>query len=252
MKKKILTLMIALGIGVAISTTTVKAENLCEADSKEYVNKNGVQLTEKEYNFVNEFYGEDYFENMTMENYEFIKPLDINSSSNIEIKSVTNENQLNPLSTEVGTPNEKITIAKNCPFHCVVMVSAKWLVNPAVRSYDVIGARLVGTNLATDLIATTVTSTSGIQDGLKIKKQSNGFGVSVKLPDAGLNIYVDQRFDVDMGGGTVYASYQHAIRNTTLDISQMFNIRAVYGNVFDFYGSATDRYDAMLGVSISV
>ncbi len=241
--------MIMLAVGVMMSTT-VQAKNICEEGSTKYVNKNGVQLTEKEFQFVNEFYGDDFFENMTQENYDWISGLNINEND-VEVKTVIGGNSLNPLSTEVGNANERISIAKSCHGICAVFVNARWLVNPVVRSYDVIGARLVGTTKATDMIISSVTSTSGSEFSNDLKVSSNGFGASVKLPTAGLNVVIEQRFDVNPGG-TVYASYQHAIKNTTLSASQMFTIGAGYGGVFNFYSDASGVYDAMSGVSISV
>ena len=54
-------------------------------------------------------------------------------------------------------------------------------------------------------------------------------------------------------GGTVFGSYQHAMQNTTLPVSQDYNFSIVgYGNVFDYYGNAIGVYDGMNGVDINV
>lgn len=249
MKRKSILFAFVLLVGIMMSTT-VQAKNLCVEGTGDYVNKNGVQLTEKEFQFVNEFYGDTFFENMTQEDYDWLKPLNINDG-NVEIKSVTKYNEINPLSSEVGTALEKITIAKNCPGTCSVYVNAQWYANPVYRSYDVIGARLVGTSLSSDMILSKSNSTSGSQYSERLKVLSNGFGASVKLPTTGMNISVDQRFDV-YEGGTVYASYQHATKNVTLNASQMFTIGVGYGGVFNFYGDAKGAYDGMVGVDIAV
>ena len=69
------------------------------------------------------------------------------------------------------------------------------------------------------------------------------------------NVYslsVIQQFTVTTGG-TVYASYQHAMKSTTKAISQMYNITPTgAGYVFAFYGDATSVYDQMNGVDIQV
>ena len=52
-----------------------------------HTNRNGVELTEKEFMFVNQFYGDDFFETMTMDDYQWIQDLDINSGK-VEIEVV--------------------------------------------------------------------------------------------------------------------------------------------------------------------
>ena len=44
-----------------------------------YTNNNGVSLTEKEYNYVIDFYGDDYPSKMTVEDYNWIQKMDVNN-----------------------------------------------------------------------------------------------------------------------------------------------------------------------------
>ena len=62
----LLTLSLFLCMGV------VKAESY-------YTNNNGVSLTEKEYNYVIDFYGDDYPSQMTEEDYNWIQKMDVNN-----------------------------------------------------------------------------------------------------------------------------------------------------------------------------
>lgn len=54
-------------------------------------------------------------------------------------------------------------------------------------------------------------------------------------------------------GGTVYGSYQHAMRNTTENISKQYSINENgFGRVFDFTGTARNIYDNAPGVDMVV
>ena len=44
-----------------------------------YTNNNGISLTEKEYNYVIDFYGDDYPSKMTAEDYNWIQKMDVNN-----------------------------------------------------------------------------------------------------------------------------------------------------------------------------
>lgn len=216
-------------------------------ETKQYVNKNGITLTDKEYKFVNEFYGKAFFYNMNQDDYDWISILDVNNKE-VFINTFYDIDTRGPF---YSTGSKKISISKTCDTSkCTVLTNLTWLTNPIVRSYDVIGARFSGTSLFNNYFLTKVSSSSGVYYYSYDKVLSNGFGTSVLLPSSGTNIVVDQQFFTNPGG-TIYASYQHATTNIPLSTSYYYNISGVgYGGVFDFYGPATGIYDGMGGVNI--
>ena len=245
MSKKILLFLCGVFGALLITSSNVYAtENLY------YVNKNGVTLTQKEYDFIMDFYGVERYENMTQEDYEWIEELNINTTDVVIETIYDYENNLSR-TTSHATSNKKISIAKSCSSICTIITSVTWYTNPAVRSYDVIGARFVNTELANDSITTKLYSSAGTITSSNIKTTSNGFGVSIKLPSGATGISLDQKFYVNTGG-YVYASYQHAITTVSLSTSLLYTIgNGGYGGVFNFYGDALGCYDQMGGVYIT-
>lgn len=242
-KKSKLFLLLLIGI-LLFPNIEGKAE-----EERKYENDNGVILTQKEYDFINEFYGSNFFKKMTTEDYEWIQDLNINTT-NVEIQTVY-ENNNNSRTTLHQTSNKRITIAKSCTTICTIMTNVTWLNNPVVRSYDVIGARFVNTELASDVVTTKMYSSSGTKSSSNVKYTATGLGVSIKLDSGVTDISLDQKFYVNTGG-YVYASYQHAITTVTLDTSTSYLINSSgYGGVFSFYGDAVGCYDQMAGVYIT-
>lgn len=235
--------------------------NVYAYENKTYINGYGVELTQKEYEFVNDYYGFDYFENMTQEDYNWISVLDINNND-IDINVIYDNDEVNVENllllgnvsingTSHTTSSKKLVIAKSCSsVKCTILTNLTWLKNPSVRSYDVIGARFDGTSLYTNTISTKVSSSSGTSYYSYNQFLSNGFGTSVKLPSGSTNIIVEQSFSVNLGG-SIYASYQHATSNISLSTSKKYVIDQYgLGSVFNFYGSALGVYDGMAGVNI--
>lgn len=223
--------------------------------SKEFINNNNVKLTEKELDFIEKFYGKDFFGKMTKADYEWIQELDINNRD-VEVKSTYLYDQNQPTNNSgikrgpsYSTASKRLSIARSCSGVCTVMTNLTWLVNPTVRSYDLIGARLYNTSLANETIVTSVTSSSGPSYSSNNKVFGNGLGTSIKLPSSS-NLIIQQKFYTN-NGGKVYASYQHATSNITLQTSLNYNISSGgYGGVFLFYGDAVGKYDGMAGVDI--
>lgn len=244
--KIIISVTICMVLVSGIRVFALNGENL-------YINDNGIELTEKEYNFVNEFYGDDFFDNMTQDDYKWIEDLDINTN-NIEIETIysIDDNIMQPYGASYSTNSKKLTIVKSCDSICTIITNLTWLVNPTIRSYDVIGARFVNTSLADNTITTKLTSSSGTKYSSNNKVLSNGLGTSVKLPSGATNISVQQKFFTKLGG-TVYASYQHSTSNITLQTSLSYSIGVGgYGNVFLFYSNAVGKFDQMNGVNIDL
>ena len=213
-----------------------------------YTNQNGVVISEKEYQFINDFYGSEYFNTMTLEDYEWIRDLNIDENE-VEIK--TNPN-ITLFSTSVTQYGINIKIVKSCSNNCIIITNCQWSLMPSIKSYDVIGARFSNTNLVDNTITTKITSSSGTVYSTDLLRLTNGFGVTVKLPSNGVSIVVEQKYTVSKGG-TVYASYQHATKNINLATSKLYTITSNgYGGVFGFYGSAANVYDRMTGVNIDL
>lgn len=224
------------------------SKNVSAQSNSYYENNNGVIVTEKEYQFINDFYGSDYFKSMKQEDYIWLKDLNINENK-VEIKTFYDMNSLSR-GTSHTTASKKLTIAKSCSTNCSIIVKCQWLKNPVVRSYDVIGARLSGTEVISS-ITTKVTSNEGTEYFSNLKTLSSGFGVSVQLP-SGTGISIEQKYVVSKGG-SVYASYQHAQSSISLTNSKLYTISSSgYGGVFNFYGNASGIYDQMGGVNIKL
>lgn len=222
---------------------------------KTYSNNNGVVLTEKEYIFINEFYGVNFFNKMTLDDFDWISDLDLNNKE-VTIKKYHDNNDSNinfflNRGPYYSTNSKSLSIAKTCDSnYCTVITNLTWLINPNVRSFDVIGARFDGTSLYNNTITNKVSSTVGNSYSSNNVFLSNGFGSSVKLPDNASNIVVEQKFFTNVGG-TIYASYQHATTNITLQHSCYYTIGPNgLGGVFNFYGAASGVYDGMGGVDI--
>lgn len=216
-----------------------------------YENENGVIVSEKEYQYINEVYGDSYFDNMTTEDYEWVSELNIDENE-IEIITIY-DNDVSLLSTSHTTTSKKLTIASSCSISsCKITTICTWLTNPKIRSYDVMGARLSGVSLIDASVITKITSSSGTSFSTYINESNNGFGVSVKLPTSATNISITQQYEITRGG-TVYASYQHATSSISLATSQLYTISSSgAGGVFKFSGAATNAFDNMGGVSISI
>ncbi len=226
---------------------------MVNVNAKEVYYTNGkVELTEKEYKYVVDFYGKDYLEKMTEEDYKWISEMDVNNRE-VKIKEVYDAgslNQANPNGSFVQTSAKKLSISASCASDfCIVTTMLTWLGNPSVRSWDVMGARLYGTSLYNQNVETVLGNLTDTTFPSNYRFLSNGFGNSFKLP-SGTGLTIQQRWYVKPGG-RVYASYQHAMSNTTLAISKEYNISVSgYGSTFLFTGNAVGVYDGMVGVDM--
>ena len=195
-----------------IFTIMVFYAGICNASAYEvyYTNSNNVSFTKEEYEFISKILYDGYQKDMTLEEYNNL----LSNGISDNIQKVSYET-INPLDTEHTTANKSLTITKvKFPSYSLISVVAKWLNNPVVRSYDLIGAYLDGVSL-TGGINTKVSSEEDTTFFYDIKNDTNGFGVSVKLPDKAGSIIVSQTFSV-IGSGNVYASYQHATSNKNI------------------------------------
>ncbi len=209
-----------------------------------YTNENGVVLTKEEYEFISEVFYEGFQNLLNKEDYINIFSDDISNSK------ITTNSSYALLDTSHTTSSKTIKIASSCSTDCLVTVVVDWLKTPVVRSYDLIGARFVNTSLT----STPVTYVSNSTDFLRSTEMvnfSNGFGVSVKLIPNGDDMHITQYFRVSKGG-TVYASYQHAVNTISLSISKRYTISSEgAGGVFLFDNTTIlNFFDQMKGVYI--
>jgi len=250
MKRKVLGLVLLMVLMIGITKNVYANERVY------YTTPNGIELTQKEYNFLNGFFGKGYVDIMTQDQYNEYLEDDI---FNKEVTTVSytepglallNPNM--PRSDTHTTQAKTVQIGKVCPpNYCLMNITNTWHGNPATRSWDNIGAYLSGVTYLSH-VATIVSTDNYSYSFNNLKTASNGVGNSVDLPDSGSNLIITMAIKVSKGG-TVFGSYQHAMNDTTLAVSQNYNFDIVgYGNVFDYYGTAIGVYDGMNGVDITV
>ena len=238
------------GVFIILVAVLSFSKNVYAEEAIYYTTSNGIELTEEEYNFLTQFYWDGYPDIMTIDQYEEFKNSDLLDRELIVKYAKQPENT--PRSTSHATNAKVLKIAAACSSSdCMVTINCEWTLNPATRSYDVIGAYLSGVSLLYHN-QTYVSSTSGATFFNNLKTAYNGIGNSVKLPSSGTDVIINMTITTTRGG-TIYGSYQHAMSNTTLPVSKYYNFSlAGYGNVFSFYGSAVGIYDGMGGVDITI
>ena len=249
MKKVLMLLLVAITI-LGISTNVY-------AEDAYYTTQNGIELTRDEYEFLTTFYWPGYPDVMTRAQYDEFVELDL-VNSDVTIKT-SNDMQSgfvgpinNPQGTTSTTQGKTVQIGKAClPTKCIMSLVATWHTQPAITSWDVIGAYFHNVSLISHS-HTYVSTDSYTYYFDNLQTATNGFGNSVLLPENGTNYIINTAFTVTKGG-TVFGSYQHAMDNISLANSKLytFSLNGA-GNVFNFYGAAVDMYDEMNGVDIDV
>lgn len=180
------------------------------------------------------------------------------------------ENSVSNYSTSIGTTYyesnyKRIQIIDSYVGNNVhyLKVYTQWLVTPATKSFDVTAMRVED--------ATVVEGTQdGVQtywangdydfinyspNGTNIRKQSNGFGISMNLVNDASYFETDISADIIATGedATVYGTYQHAVTNVTLEQSHSYNIsHNGFGSVLNFATGVRGYYDGMQGVYITL
>ena len=212
-----------------------------------YVNDNGVELTQYEYVFLQNFYFDSFPEHITQEQYNILIE---NDTFNGTVTKVTYEEPGDRAGVHT-TPHKTLSIAKSCSTNCTVNLQNYWTSSPSIRSYDDIGVYYIGNSILSHLF-TSASSTTSYQTFNSIKTGSNGYGNTVKLPDTGTNVTITMSL-IMSSGGTVYGSYQHAMCNTTFNVAQDYTFSlGGFGHVFAFGNSAINVYDGMGGVDLYV
>lgn len=216
------------------------------ADDAVYYNKNNVAFTEEELAYIDALFYEGYYSTMSQEEHDIIFADGVPNIDTIVSKSVLDYNYLRDVS--YSTANKKITLSKNVTSSGVQFnITAEWINNPKVRSYDVIGARFNVSQNASGVF-TRVKSHSASTSYNNVVKTSNGVGCSVLLPSNQSNLIITQFFILG-SNSRVTASYQHAKSEVSLSDSMNYGFSASgLGGVFAFNNGVSTKYDGMLGV----
>ena len=120
-----------------------------------FVNSNDVEFTKAEYDFISYMFWDGVQDYMSLDDYnEFIESDIMNGT----IDSVMYDYPLTR-ATSIEDANRTLKIVKSCSSNCFVSVTLTWKSLPTIRSYDVIGAYLDGTEL--ENTPTTTISTGG-------------------------------------------------------------------------------------------
>ena len=220
-------------------------------------NQYGVSFTREAYDFFTELFYDGYQNLMTQEMYDEYEGFDFVNDEIEKVSLCVNDMPISMRDTvspqdltHFANYSRSLDLAKVCGALCRAALVVTWLGEPSVKSYDLAGAYLSGpTRISTP--ATTYSSTleSGLPSAMVY--EDDGFGAVVPVPD-GENIRVSQSFAYT-GHGVIFMTHQHAVENISLTNAQSFTIGlSGYGNVFQFYGGAVDKYDQMNGVYITV
>ncbi len=220
-----------------------------------YINANGVEFSEQQYNYICDLYYDGYQEYMSQSDLNKMIELDLFNQpiTIIEDNDIINFNNLYGINSTSVTQNGRTTkIAKSCSNQCIVTLTSTWSIIPTINSYDVIGFRVVNASInSINNAIVNGNNYSAVYIPSQSRQFSNGLGYSVKLGNvSGMKVSTSMYTSTS---GTVYGSYQHAMSNVSLATSKLYNISSTgYGNVFSFYGNANFKYDNTNGVSISL
>ena len=251
-----------------------------------------VELTDDEYEKLHLLFSAGKIETLTDEEIEYYLSIDDDDISSAhkyykvietengticqevsEFEAITGANSMLNMSGTVGTLStfyqtsykrisiSRLTVDTNL---YEIFLNTEWLITPVIKSFDVTGIRTYdatvteGSQFGTQTAWNSSTGFSYVHyvsNGTNIRKQSNGFGISMNLINSGVDFYADIQALVTANSqyAKVYGSYQHAIVNVTLLDSQSYNIsQAGLGHVFNFATSIENSYDGMGGVDISL
>ena len=180
------------------------------------------------------------------------------------------ENSASNYSTSIGTTYyesnyKRIQIIDNYISNNLhyIMVYTQWLVTPATKSFDVTAMRFEDATIVEGSQDGTQTYwANGEYDfityspnGTNIRKQSNGFGISMNLVNDASYFETDISADIKASNSnaTVYGTYQHAVTNVTLEQSHSYNIsHNGFGGVLNFATGVRGYYDRMQGVYVEL
>ena len=246
--KKNINIFVVLVISLFVGIIGVNAKS---TNNIYYVNDNGVSFTKEEYDFFTKMYYDGYQAYMTLDDYHYYDNVE-KKATKVERVEYDESKVYHTRGTSHETNAKKLTISKTGSTYPIITINCVWKTNPAVRSYDLIGAYLSGTSVVGGVNSRIVYSGGTIYPSAT-QSTSNGEGASILLPSSGTSIVASSTFSVYQGG-IVYGSYQHAKQSVTLNQSNSYTFSyAGLGGVFNFSNSTIrDKYDKMSGVYIQV
>lgn len=142
-------------------------------------------------------------------------------------------------------------------------VYTQWLITPVTQSYDVTAMRVEdayiveGTQTGLQVYKKNgvVGSVNYSPNGTNIRKEDDGFGISMNLVNNATSYETDISANVVATSqyAKAYGTYQHAVTDVSLDESQSYTIsHNGFGDVVNFATGVQNLYDRMNGVSISL
>lgn len=215
---------------------------------------------------------EEYLNSLSEEQYKKVLTLDVSRAVRSEevYKTSKYPEEISPLGDEYWeTTYKKITLTA-IPYQGTVvysvMLDTVWKYNPTVRSFDVSALRFENLNYDKGIAGGTqmytlksTGKTTGISyspDGTNIKKEDDGFGISMNLVNDAITYircYISVDASMSTKTGTIYGSYQHAVDNVSLAQSQDYTIDQVgMGRVINFSTKVWNHYDDMDGVKVTL
>ncbi len=215
---------------------------------------------------------EEYLNSLSAEQYKKYLTLDVSQAvSNEEVyKTSKYPEEISPLGDEYWETTYKKIKVTAIPYgssvNYAVMLDTEWKYIPTVRSFDVSALRFENMGYDERIAAGTqmyvpksTGNTTGIvysPDGTNIKKEDDGFGISMNLVNDSISYircYISVDASMSTQKGTIYGSYQHAVDNVSLAQSQSYTISQVgMGKVINFSAKVWDHYDDMDGVKVTL
>ena len=214
-----------------------------------YRNNNGLPFTEYQYNAISDMMSEEIVHNLKFSEYEMLGIANMTSENH---DYVVRQEETNTRATYYETNCKRIAIGKSCPGStCAIAFTTTWKCTPAVKSYDVAGIRLSGTNFSDTSYSSSFTADGTSKNPSGSRGASNGIGYAYKVPSSGDISYAIVSANVNKTGA-VYASYQHGVKSMSLSRALDFTFSATgQGGVFE-WGSYDNYFDCMGGVYITL
>lgn len=213
-----------------------------------YENNNGVRMSEDEYNFISELYGDDFPSIIPQETYNALKE---NNIFGQEIIRISNDYEASTYGL-IETTYKKLETSYACDTTCAVSATLTWKKVPATKSHDLFGVYFDGCGEITGLLSS-MRANGSLYDPVEYKLNSSGASATHKLPSTistSNAMYISLSFFANKKGG-VQISYQHATKSISLTDSRKYNFSYNgYGHVFSFQESIRPYYDQMSGLEI--
>lgn len=269
-----------------LAVFTVKAQSIEEIIKENgiYSNKNGVVITEENYNKVKDYYSEEKIDSISKQLYEVIENsigmkgydektvengyINQNGTRKYTTRTYNRNNMKNSL---IFIPQNYIVITESKRMelsvfagendNTIVSIENNWKSGklPKYRSYDVFAIRWTGGNIIkTDFWGEqdygNAEHETVYYDNTTINKKdfSDGVGLSQNLVDGATSYYQFMNQQIFCTGTVdVYGTYQHAQADVTLEQSKSYNLSSSgMGGVINFYNSVAQYYDNTPGLHI--